>query len=108
MCPSGFPNVILRDPYEPVLARRILRGDAADCCAMDDLERIELIVARLARQQLNTVCQNDLPSPRLTHLLTLQAPVDTMQVPVFIKDRERSYIACNKAFEADILSLIHI
>mgnify|MGYP001764645396 CR=1 FL=1 len=47
MCPSGFPNVMLLDPYDPVLARRILRGDAADCCAMDDVERIELIVVVL-------------------------------------------------------------
>ena len=102
MCPSGFPNVILLDPYDPVLARRILRGDAADCCAMDDLERIDLILVRLARQQLGANCQNELPSPRLTHLLRLQATVDTMPVPVFIKDRERRYIACNKAFEAYI------
>lgn len=102
MCPSGFPNVMLLDPYDPVLARRILRGDAADCCAMDDVERIELIVTRLERQQLSSDCRSDLPSPRLTHLLRLQATVDTMPVPVFIKDRERRYIACNKAFEAYI------
>lgn len=99
MCPSGFPHVILLDPYEPELARRIVRSDAADCCAMDDLERIELIVARLERQPLSGGCREQAPSPNLTHLLRLQATVDSMPVPVFIKDRDRRYIACNKAFE---------
>ncbi|MGB8882545.1 MAG: hypothetical protein WCC44_01640, partial [Azonexus sp.] len=42
MCPSGFPHIVLLDPWDPELARRIIRSDAADCCAMDDLERIEL------------------------------------------------------------------
>ena len=98
MCPSGFPHVVLLDPYDPVLARRIIRSDAADCCALDDSERIDLIIDRLQRHPLGG-CRDDLPSPRLTHLLRLQATVDTMPVPVFIKDRERRYIACNKAFE---------
>jgi diguanylate cyclase (GGDEF)-like protein/PAS domain S-box-containing protein len=98
MCPSGFPHVVLLDPYDPVLARRIIRSDAADCCGLDDPERIELIIDRLQRHPPGG-CRDELPSPRLTHLLRLQATVDTMPVPVFIKDRERRYIACNNAFE---------
>ena len=105
MCPGGFPNVLLLDPWDPTLARRIIQGDAADCCAMDDLERIELIVARLEHQSHSTMRREEtLPSASLAHLLRLQATVDTLPVPIFIKDRERRYIACNKAFE-DFLGL---
>ncbi|MFZ1446761.1 MAG: hypothetical protein WAS49_15045, partial [Candidatus Dechloromonas phosphoritropha] len=50
MCPSGFPHVAMLDPWNPALARRIVQGDAADCCAMDDLERIELALTRLEHQ----------------------------------------------------------
>jgi diguanylate cyclase (GGDEF)-like protein/PAS domain S-box-containing protein len=98
MCPSGFPHVVLLDPWDPELARRIILSDAADCCAMDDLERIELIVARLEHQS-RAACGEMLPSDRLAHLLRLQATVDTLPIPIFIKDRERRYISCNKAFE---------
>jgi diguanylate cyclase (GGDEF)-like protein/PAS domain S-box-containing protein len=97
MCPSSFPHIVLLDPWDPELARRIIRSDAADCCAMDDLERIELIVARLEYQP-RTAC-GETPSDRLAHLLRLQATVDTLPIPIFIKDRERRYISCNKAFE---------
>ena len=101
MCPSGFPHVVLLDPWDPALARRIIRNDAADCCAMDDIERIELIVARLEHQP-RAACGETLPSARLAHLLRLQATVDTLPIPIFIKDRDRRYISCNKAFEDHI------
>ncbi|MGB9495418.1 MAG: PAS domain-containing protein, partial [Azonexus sp.] len=104
MCPGGFPSVVLLDPWDPALARRIIQGDAADCCAMDDLERIELIVARLAQQQHTMRSEETLSSASLAHLLRLQATVDTLPIPIYIKDRERRYIACNKAFE-DFLGL---
>ena len=99
MCPSNFPHVVLLDPYDPELARRVIRSDAADCCAIDDVERIELIAARLEQQQPLTACRDALPSSRLAQLLRLQATVDTLPIPIFIKDRERRYVACNKAFE---------
>jgi diguanylate cyclase (GGDEF)-like protein/PAS domain S-box-containing protein len=102
MCPSGFPHVVLLDPWDPELARRIILSDAADCCAMEDLERIELIVTRLEYQP-RTSC-GETPADRLAHLLRLQATVDTLPIPIFIKDRERRYISCNKAFE-DYLGL---
>jgi diguanylate cyclase (GGDEF)-like protein/PAS domain S-box-containing protein len=102
MCQGNFPHVVLLDPYDPRLARRIVRSDAADCCAMDDLERIELIAARLEQQQLHTTYRDALPSSRLAQLLRLQATVDSLPIPIFIKDRERRYTACNKAFEAFI------
>lgn len=98
MCPKGFPHVILLDPYDPALARRAIGSDAADCCAIDDLERIELILARLGHTPLQA-CQESLPPDRMAELLRLQATVDTLPVPVFIKDRERRYVACNRAFE---------
>ncbi|MGV0977123.1 MAG: sensor domain-containing diguanylate cyclase [Azonexus sp.] len=103
MCPSGFPHVVLLDPWDPALARRIIQSDAADCCAMDDLERIELIVIRLEHQP-RMACGETLPSASLAHLLRLQATVDTLPIPIYIKDRDRRYIACNKAFE-DYLGL---
>ena len=31
MCPSGFPHIVLLDPYNPTLARRALAEDVADC-----------------------------------------------------------------------------
>lgn len=103
MCPQNFPYVVLLDPYVPELARRIVRDDAADCCAMDDGERIELIIARLEQNQLPR--NREAPaSSRLAHLLRLQATVDTLPIPIFIKDRNRRYTACNKAFE-DFLGL---
>lgn len=103
MCPDGFPHVVLLDPYDPALARALIAGDAADCCALDDRERIELIVARLRRQP-RTACTTAVAPERLAHLLRLQATVDTLPIPIFIKDRERRYVACNKAFE-DYLGL---
>ncbi len=98
MCPEGFPHVILLDPYDPALARSALESDAADCCAMDDGERLDLIIARLARKP-RTTCMEAVSPARLAHLLRLQATVDTLPIPIFLKDRERRYIACNKAFE---------
>ena len=103
MCPGGFPHVVLLDPYSPQLARRVMAGDAADCCAIDDLERIELIIARLRRSPAQS-CADTLPPERMAHLLRLQATVDTLPIPLFIKDRHRHYVACNKAFE-DYLGL---
>ncbi len=101
MCPTGFPHVILFDPYCPTLARQAMREDAADCCALEDTERLELIVARLQRNQSPNV-------PRIpddtTLLLRMQTSFDTLPSPIFIKNREGRYIACNKAFE-DYLGL---
>lgn len=98
MCPSDFPHVVLLDPYDPVLARRIVDSDAFDCCAMDDGDRIALIVARLERQP-RIACHEVPPGLPLAQLLRLQATVDTLPIPIFIKNRERRYTACNKAFE---------
>lgn len=98
MCPSSFPYVVLLDPYEPGLARRIVGSDATDCCAIDDLERIDLILARLERKPQNGDHES-IQSTRLSHLLRLQATVDTLPIPIFIKDRDRRYTACNSAFE---------
>ena len=99
MCPDDFPHVVLLDTYDPALARRVVAGDAADCCAMEDLERIELIVARL-RHRRRQSCEAAIAPDRLAHLLRLQATVDTLPIPLFIKDRHRRYVACNKAFES--------
>lgn len=108
MCPRNFPYVVLLDPYDPELARCSIREDAADCCAMDDTERIELIVARLEQNQLPRN-QEIRASSRLADLLRLQATVDTLPIPIFTKDRNRRYTACNKAFEEFLgLSAEHI
>ena len=98
MRPCGFPHVILLDPYDPGLARRALTDDAADCCAWNDLERMELIVARLKRPQEST-SQPWVPSLDMALFLRLQITLDTLPCPIFIKDRSGRYIACNKAFE---------
>lgn len=98
MCPSGFPHVILLDPYCPTLARHVLHEDAADCCAMDDLERMALIVARLERSAAaNTDTVTGWDDPGL--FLRMQTTIDSLPCPIFIKDRNGRYIACNKAFE---------
>lgn len=98
MCPCGFPHIILLDPYSPELARRALNDDAADCCAMDDQERLDLIVARLERQARESV-RHEAEADELGLFLRLQTTLDTLPSPIFIKDREGRYIACNKAFE---------
>lgn len=99
MCPCGFPHIVLLDPYDPGLARRTLADDAADCCAMDDVERLQLIVSRLLRP-LAAKNQVWIPSPvdPASHL-RLQTTLDTLPSPIFIKNRSGRYIACNKAFE---------
>ena len=99
MCPVNFPHVVLLDPYDPQMARHALQHHAEDCCALDDQERIALIVERLRRSNRPACCQEAIPTGTLAHLLRLQATVDTLPIPVFIKDKERRYIACNKAFE---------
>ncbi len=101
MCPEGFPHVILLDPYNPDLARRAIHDNALDCAALDDAERIDLIVTRLQAGTRNA-CREAVSPARLAHLLRLQATFDTLPVPIFVKDRERRYIACNKAFETYI------
>lgn len=103
MCPDAFPHVVLLDPYCPNLARRALNDDAADCCALDDLERMALIVARLERQSRETA-RSDPERDELALFLRLQTTLDTLPSPIFIKNSEGRYIACNKAFE-DYLGL---
>jgi len=97
MCPSGFPHIVLLDPWSPTLARRCVQDDAADCCAMDDLERIELAVTRLEHQSHAEQPPSNAPS-KLVQELSLRAAVDTLPIPIFIKDRNRRYTASNKAF----------
>ena len=97
MCHAGFPHVVLLDPWNPALARRIVEGDAADCCAMDDLERIELTVARLEHQPRSGQPESVAP-PGLAREPSLKAAMETLPIPIFIKDRHRRYIASNKAF----------
>ncbi len=103
MCPSSFQHIVLLDPWNPELARRIVQGDAADCCAMDDLERIDLAVTRLAHRPRAARPEPLAPSA-LAHQLSLRAAVDTLPIPIFIKDRNRRYTASNKAF-AEYLGL---
>lgn len=98
MCPTGFPHIVLLDPYNHELACRALSDDAADCCAMDDVERMELIVTRLQRSPL-VDARPWQPNGDLPLLLRLQTTLDILPSPIFIKDREGRYIACNKAFE---------
>jgi len=98
MCPCGFPHIILLDPYAPELARRALDDDAADCCAMDDQERLRLIIARLERQARENV-RHESEADELGLFLRLQTTLDTLPSPIFIKDRDGRYIACNRAFE---------
>ncbi len=97
MCPSGFPHIVLLDPWSPTLARRCVQDDAADCCAMDDLERIELAVTRLEHQS-HAEWPPSLAPSKLAQELSLRAAVDTLPIPIFIKDRNRRYTASNKAF----------
>ena len=99
MCPNGFPHVVLLDPYNPELARRALGDDAADCCAIDDLERMELVLARLKRPPASNT-QAWQPANNLPLLLRLQTTLDILPSPIFIKDKAGRYIACNKAFES--------
>ncbi|MBK7413763.1 MAG: diguanylate cyclase [Dechloromonas sp.] len=98
MCPSGFPHIVLLDPYNPTLARRALAEDVADCCSIDDPERMELIVARLKRPKESTT-QPWEPSVDMALFFRLQITLDTLPCPIFIKNRSGRYIACNKAFE---------
>lgn len=98
MCPPAFPHVILLDPYCPDLARQALRDGAADVCAMEDVERQSLIVARLGRP-LETIARGGMGDDDIGLFLRMQTTIDTLPSPIFIKDRSGRYIACNKAFE---------
>jgi diguanylate cyclase (GGDEF)-like protein/PAS domain S-box-containing protein len=98
LCTPCCPAVALLDPYEPTLARRLLERGAADCCALADGERIDLTVIRLQ----HPAAVSGIPALRpekVAQLLHLQATVDALPIPVFVKDLDRRYIACNKAFE---------
>jgi diguanylate cyclase (GGDEF)-like protein/PAS domain S-box-containing protein len=103
MCPNGCPHVVLLDPWSQTLALRIVQGGAVDCCAMDDLERIELALTRLEHHPRAATADPVAPSA-LAHWLSLQAALDTLPIPIFIKDRNRRYTASNRAF-ADYLGL---
>ena len=94
-CPPGFPHLLLLDPYEPDLARRGIAGGAEDCCAMDDAERLALALVRLRRD-----APPAWPTPeQAAYVMRLQAALDTLPNPIFVKDRDCRYIACNRAFE---------
>jgi diguanylate cyclase (GGDEF)-like protein/PAS domain S-box-containing protein len=98
LCTARCPAVALLDPYEPTLARRLLERGAADCCVLADGERIDLILVRLK----HPAAVSGTPALRpeqVAQLLHLQATVDALPIPVFVKDLDRRYIACNKAFE---------
>ena len=96
--PRAFPHVILLDPFDMDLARKIMTDDAADCCAIDDIERLALIVARLERRQ-NPHSEAGREASEAALYLRMQTAVDMLPSPLFIKDRHGRYIACNKAFE---------
>lgn len=98
LCPRAFPHVILLDPFDMDLARRVMADDAADCCAIDDIERMALIVARLERRQ-NPHSEAGREASEAALYLRMQTAVDMLPSPLFIKDRHGRYIACNKAFE---------
>jgi diguanylate cyclase (GGDEF)-like protein/PAS domain S-box-containing protein len=102
-CPRGFPHIVLLDPWSQTLALRIVQGGAVDCCAMDDLERIELALTRLEHHPRAAAAES-LPPSALAHSLSPQAALDTLPIPVFIQDRSRRYTACNRAF-AEYLGL---
>lgn len=99
-CPHGFPHILLLDPYAPDLARRGILGGAADCCPADDGERLDLALLRLQREASPTSAASQPDS----YVLRLQAALDTLPTPIFVKDRDCRYIACNRAFE-DYLGL---
>jgi len=98
LCPRAFPHIILLDPYDSALARKVMADDAADCCAIDDIERMELIVTRLERRQ-NPHSEAGREASEAALYLRMQTAVDMLPSPLFIKDRDGRYIACNKAFE---------
>jgi diguanylate cyclase (GGDEF)-like protein/PAS domain S-box-containing protein len=100
LCPADFPHLILLDPYDPALARRAMTAGAADCCALDDGERVALALVRIKRDGR----PDPLLAQRSTYALRLQAALDTLPTPLFVKDRDCRYIACNRAFE-DYLGL---
>lgn len=98
LCPRAFPHIVLLDPFDLDLARRVMADDAADCCAIDDIARLELIVARLTRRQ-NPLSEAGREASEAALYLRMQTAVDMLPSPLFIKDRHGRYIACNKAFE---------
>ena len=98
LCPRAFPYVILLAPYDPALARMVMADDAADCCAIDDIERMELIVARLERRQ-DPGSEAGREASEAMLYMRMQTAVDMLPSPLFMKDRQGRYIACNKAFE---------
>lgn len=94
-CPPGFPHLLLLDPYQPALARRGLQGGADDCIAIDDEERLALALVRLQRD-----APPAWPTPeQAAYVMRLQAALDTLPTPIFVKGRDCRYIACNRAFE---------
>lgn len=94
---SSLPYVILLDPYSAESARRALRDGAADCCAMDDTERLALIVTRLELQMPRE--GNGETSVRGSNVTSwLQTILDALPSPIFVKDRDYRYTMCNKAF----------
>ncbi len=97
-CPQGFPHVVLCDPYGPLLARQAIAGGAADCCGSADRERIALILFRLARD----TAREPVALSASSYAMRMQAALDTLPSPLFVKDRNCRYIACNRAFEAQI------
>lgn len=98
LCPRAFPHIILLSPYDPTLARKVMTDDAADCCAIDDIERMELIVARLERRR-DPESEAGREASEAMLYVRMQTAVDMLPSPLFMKDRNGRYIACNKAFE---------
>lgn len=94
-CPPGFPHLLLLDPYAPTLAREGIRSGAQDCCPVDDNERIALALLRLQGNPRPAA-----PDAQPTvYAMRLQAALDTLPAPIFVKDRDCRYAACNRAFE---------
>ncbi len=94
-CPPGFPHLLLLDPYSPALAREGVRGGAQDCPPLGDTERLALALLRLQREAAPT----SVTAPETTYAMRLQAALDTLPTPIFVKDRDCRYLACNRAFE---------
>ncbi|HLH48291.1 MAG TPA: PAS domain-containing protein, partial [Roseiarcus sp.] len=87
--------VLVAEEEEPAL----IGGDVDDICRPDALAKPGLVLARLAaraRERFRAARSRAALERRCAHI---QAGLDALPTPIFIKDADIRYTVCNKAFQ---------
>ncbi|HLJ70130.1 MAG TPA: EAL domain-containing protein [Roseiarcus sp.] len=87
--------VLIADEEKPAL----IGGEVDDLCRRDALAKPDLVLARLAARARERVRAARSRAALERRCAQIQAGLDALPTPIFIKDADIRYTVCNKAFQ---------